>query len=373
MRFSCRQENLKTALGLIGHIAARQGSLPILSNVLIRVEERTITLISTNLEIAMRHQLRGKAESDGAITVNARLVSDVVNLLPKDRIDVTMDNSELDIHCASNSTKVRGTDPAEFPLIPSIERIVEARISADVLREALGQVVFAVASGDGRPELSGVIWQFNGNSLTLAATDSYRLAECKVPLTVSTVANGTSVIVPGRTAQEILRVLGVPQDDKAVTEVVVTPTANQVLCVIGDLEIISRLIDGTYPDYIQILPKSWTTRIRVVRTELQATARAASLFARTGVNDVHLQARLKDQQLVVRSENAQIGEHESVLAATVEGEDVTSILNARFLLDGLAAMGSEEVTVECSGSIAPVVIRPVGMEGYLYIIMPIKQ
>ena len=382
MKFSCTQENLRTALTLISHIAARQGSLPILSNVLIRAESRALTLVTTNLELGMTYHLRGKVEEDGVFTVNAKLLSDVVGLLPKDRIDATVAGSELELRCRGNGTTVRGMDAAEFPLIPTIEPHADARMNAAAFHSALGRTAFAVASSESRPELSGVLWTFGPKEVTVAATDSYRLSEVVLPFTVSTVAPGTAVIVPGRTVAELLRVLSVTQDGaEDAPEVVLTPTASQLLVTVGSLALVSRLIDGTYPDYTQILPRTWTTRVVISRGELQTAARAAGLFARTGVNDVHLRMLPGERQCIVRSENAQLGAHQAILDAEVEGEEVTTILNSRYLLEGLAAIAGEQVAIEVTGPAAPVVVRPVeGVAGgeadaakYLYVIMPIKQ
>lgn len=382
MRFSCTQENLRTALSLIGHIAARQGSLPILSNVLIRAESKVITLIATNLELAMTYQLRGKVEEDGTFTANAKLLTDVVNLLPKDRVDCVVSGSELELRCRGNATKVRGMDAAEFPLVPEVKQEGGIRVAVEALRDALASTVFAAASGESRPELGGTLWKFDGVEATIAATDSYRLGERKLALLANSGQKGTAIIVPSRTVTELLRILGTTQDDEG-GEVALYPSASQLLVVVGSLEVTSRLVDGTFPDYSQIIPRSWTTRVRIPRGELQTAVRAASLFARMGVNDVHLRCLPKANssrgasaewgQLIIRSENAQLGEHQASLDAEVEGDEVTTILNARYLLDGLAVLAGDRATIELTSAAAPVMLKPEGREDYLYIVMPIKQ
>lgn len=374
MQFSCTQENLKTALALTSHIAARQGTLPILANVLIRAEAKVLTLAATNLEMAIVAQLRGLVAEDGALTVNARLLADVVNLLPRDRIDAKGSATEIELACRGSATKVRGMDASEFPLIPGVSQDHEAVLPAGVLRDGIGRVAFAVAGGSARPELCGVYVAFDGGSMKLVATDSYRLAEVTLPLTKSTVPKGTSIIVPSRTIQEILRILSVLQGVEGAEAVAITPTANQLLVTVGGLRITSRLVDGTYPDYTQIVPTSHTTRVVLSRDELQTTARAAALFARTGINDVHLTITPKTSTCAVRSENAQLGAHEATMeAADAAGEDVRTILNSRYLLEGLAAIAGDAVAVELTGAVAPVVLRPHGAADFLYIIMPIKQ
>ncbi|MDP3770759.1 MAG: DNA polymerase III subunit beta [bacterium] len=376
MRFSCTQENLKAALSLIGHIASRQGSLPILSNVLMRADAKAVTLVTTNLEIAMTYHLRGKVEADGSVTTNAKLLGDVVNLLPRDRVDVEATATELKLQCRGSATKVRGMDAAEFPLVPAVERSHVVRVDAVAFRDALAQVAFAAATGSTRPELSGVLWRFDGSTATIAATDSYRLAERTITLAACGVPKGTAIIVPLRTVQELLRVLGAPPEDDQPTELTIVPTQSQLLAVAGNLEVVSRLVDATYPDYAQILPRTWQTRVRVGRSELQTAVRAASLFSRTGVNDVHLRCLSKEGQLIIRSENAQLGEHQAAIDAEVEGDTVETVLNARYLLDGLAVTPGDRVSIELNGAVAPVALRTAEAQEenqYLYIIMPIKQ
>ncbi|MDO8462944.1 MAG: DNA polymerase III subunit beta [bacterium] len=379
MRFSCTQENLKNALNRIGAIASRQGSLPILSNVCVTAEGKMLTLAVTNLELAMVAQLRGKVEEEGATSVNAKLLTDVVQLFPADRIDVALlKNAELKLVCRGNTTKVRGMDATEFPLIPTVQREQEVVVGTTTLRDALARITFAVASGSARPELCGALLAFRDGAMTVAATDSYRLAEAQVPLLRSSAQSGTQVIVPARTVQEIIRVLGTfAGGEEDFAEVAIAYTPSQLLVTAGSLSITSRLVDGMYPDYRQIIPQTHTTRVVLPRGELQKTVRAASLFSRTGVNDVHLRVVTSGGQCIVRSESAQLGEHQATIdASEVSGDEVTTILNARYLLDGLSAIATDMVAIELTGAVAPVTLRQTDEEGkknYLYIIMPIKQ
>ncbi|MDO8425045.1 MAG: DNA polymerase III subunit beta [bacterium] len=379
MRFSCTQENLKNALNRIGGIAARQGTLPILSNVRIRATGNTLTFSATNLELAMVAHVRGKVDEDGEAAVNAKLLTDVVQLFPSDRIDVVMAKGvELELACRENKTKVRGMDASEFPLIPEVDRGQEVVVSTAVLRDAFSRITVAMASGTARPELCGALAAFTDGGMRLAATDSYRLAEVTMPFVRSTAGRGAQIIMPGRTVQEILRVLGtLSGGEEDVAEVTLAFTPNQLVVTAGSLTLTSRLVDGTYPDYQQIIPQSFQTRVVLPRGELQKTVRAASLFARTGVNDVHLRVAPKDGVVRVWSENAQLGEHQAAIEVSEgTGDEVTTVLNARYLLDGLSAIPSDEVAIELTGAVAPVTLRPPEVTGqlrYLYIIMPIKQ
>jgi DNA polymerase III subunit beta len=380
MQYSCTQENIKTALQLVGPIAARQGSLPILSNVLMRVDAGIISIIATSIELTASLQLRGKAEEEGSFTASAKLLGDVVQLLPRTRVDLRVNDAYLELRAGGHHTKVRGMDVAEFPIIPDVPSEPSASLGISALRRALAQVIFAVAGSAGRQELSGVLLLFREQELVVVATDSHRLGEAIIPLTESAIGSGTSVIVPARTIQELLRILGSIQGvDGEASEVRVTVSGGQLAVRLGSFTLLSQLIDRTYPDYAQILPKEWTTQVRVARTAIQNATRAAGLFARAGVHDIHLHIIPKESRIVVRSENAQLGEHEASLDVVAEGDELTTILNARYLLEGLAAFDDDELIVRCTQPVAPVVISGFEQgeekaEGqYQYVIMPIKQ
>lgn len=363
MKFSCTQENLHRALSIVGHIATRNISLPILNNVLIRAEQGAIRLSATNLEIGVHCVIRGKIETEGAFTVNGKLFADYISLLPKDRVDVVLEEKTLHVTAPGAKTGIRGIPAEEFPLIPAVKREQLIRVPGAELKSAISRTLFAAASDEARPEISGVLLLVQDKVLTLAATDSYRLSEQKISL--ADAGKNVRVIIPNRTLQEVLRTLGDEPVELAVDE-------NQALFSYDDVELTTRLIEGQYPDYTQIIPKEFETTIEAPREEFITAVKQASLFCKQGVYDVTLEAD-GGKRLVIRAANAQAGEHETELTVTTKGNGLTIVFNFRYLLDGLLSLGAETVTLELGSSASPGLLRPKGNQQSLYLIMPIRQ
>ena len=287
MKLSVTQENLNQGLSTVSHIASKSTSLPILNNILIKTEKGLIKLLSTNLEIGVSCIIRGKVDGDGSFTAQSRLMADYVALLPKKKVDlevVTEKGKEgvLNIKCENYQTKIKGTSANDFPLLPEIERKDPYTVSASDLRQAFAQTIFAVAATETRPEISGILMTIAGDKMTLAATDSYRLAEKSIKVK-SKGAKEQNVIVPARTLQELLRILSSFKDPSAIEnieEVKIYITDNQILFVVDNIELISRLVEGQYPDYKQIIPTEHKTKASVDKQELvKATKQQACLLA----------------------------------------------------------------------------------------------
>lgn len=367
MKISCTQENLNKGLAIVSHISGRNASLPILNNVLIKTENKTIKLVTTDLEIGINCLVRGKVEAEGEITIQAKLLSDYVNLLPKEKIDLEVRNSDLMVACQKSNTKIKGISSEEFPLIPKVEKEQTVTCKSDDLKKAIQQVVFAVISNEARPEISGILMSFN-EELVLTGTDSYRLAEKKLKLEKSTVKN-RKIIVPLKTLQELLRIL---PDKETMVEICLSE--NQVLFAFdNEVELVSRIIDGQYPDYQQIIPTAYKTKIMVDTNEFVKTVKRASLFCRPGINNINLNFSGKENELMVTVINSQLGENISKIKAEIEGDDNNIIFNYRYLLEGLVNIGSEEIIMEITNGDSPCLIRPTDDKSYVYIIMPIKQ
>ncbi len=382
MKISCTQENLNRGLLVSSHIASKNISLPILNNILFRAEGGVITLLATNLEIGIRCAVRGKIEEEGAITLPAKLFADYVGSLPNEKIDINLADQTLEIKCKNFETRIRGAATAEFPLIPEVSK--EGGWSLDVakFREAVNQVVFATSITEIRPEISGILMHFDGQGgkVVAAATDSYRLAEKTLSLVGRENENARDVIVPARTMQEVLRILSVfrdSEDPEAPNLVKIYLAENQIMFSLNGVDLVSRVIDGQYPDYKQIIPGSWQTRAAFNRNDLIRVVKTASLFAKPGIFDVTFGFKpVKDKmgELTLSSANSQFGENTVKLDAEIEGKENEITLNYRYLLDGLGAMESEEVTLELTSGESPCLLRPKA-EGsdYLYIVMPIKK
>lgn len=380
MKFSCTQENLNQILNVVSHIAVKNPNLPILSNILIKAENKNLILSSTNLEIGISAIVRGKIEEDGEYSVDARLFSSYISLLPKDRIDIELIENELKVQCQKQKTKIRGQEAADFPLIPKVDRENPFVVSAELFKEAIYSVAFAVSNSEIRPEISGVYMGFFKNELVLTATDSYRLAETKIKYTegsnAETEEDGIKVIVPVKTVQEMSRILGSFKDD-------VSPEGNQnleiyldesqIMFVYNGIELISRLIEGQYPEYSQIIPENSENKAKISNIELIKAVKTSSLFAKSGVFDIKLDFRSHVDELLVTSSSSQTGENISSVDMEKAGNGDEIILNYKYLLDGLQNIGSERISIEFTDSNNPCIIRPENRSDYLYLIMPIRQ
>lgn len=384
MKFSCTQENLKRGLMITGSIASKNLNLPVLNNVLIRIEGTNIQFLSTNLEIAVQCTVRGKVEEEGEVTLPSKLFLDYVNLLGDDKVDITIKDDEASVVGKRNKTKIKGIPSTEFPLIPSVERETVFHVDTSRLRKALAQVNFAVSNVESRPELTGVLFNINpenkSGKLVLAATDSYRLSERTISLknegALTSTTKSMQVIVPGKTLTELLRILSLTKDtDSEADTIEITLGESQIAFHIGDIEMISRIIDGKYPDYRPIIPESFSSDAVVLKTELSQAVKSASLFSRAGLQDVRLEV-VPESGMKVSSGDTQMGKNESVVEGKVEGGQNAITLNYKYLIDGLNAIDDPNVHVKVIDATNPCVVTPDKEDDgdqFLYIIMPIKQ
>jgi DNA polymerase-3 subunit beta len=366
MKFTSTQENLARGLAIVSRVANRNVTLPILSNVLIKTEKGSVILSATNLELAISVRVRGKIHTEGSATAQAKLLTDYVALQESDHIDVEQDGTTLFISTPHAKSKILGSPASDFPVIPGVEHKNAVTMESTTLRNALSQTVFAAAQDETRPEISGLCFSFGEKALTLAATDSYRLAERTVAMSSGS-SQIAKAIVPTRTAQEVLRLL---PDGGDVTLYV---TENQIVFSMGDTELTSRLIDGQYPDYQPIIPKSHETTVTVAVADLVQHVKAASLFCSPGMSDLSVAIDPAAKNLTIKAASSQLGEQESELPATIDGQANTIVLNYRYLLDGLTALGSARVRLGVTAPTSPALLQPEGSEDYRYLIMPIRQ
>lgn len=372
MKFTCTKSNISQVLGLVGGIAGKQTSLPILTNILIEAKDSGVEFIGTNLEIAVKAHLRAKVETAGTFTVPAKVLADYINLLPDEQITCALDGVELLVQCGTSSTKIKGMPAEDFPVIPAIEEEHAYAIDAQTLKSALQKVVIAASKNEIRPELAGIscrLFSDRYDGLVIAATDSYRLAEHKIA--VAQGSDPLTCIIPARTAYELIRVLGAGHVEEKSVRLWISE--NQLAVRFGNVEMTSRLIDGTYPDYTQIIPESFTTVASVPTDDLVKRIKAASLFTNEGVNAVSFDLNSSEQMIGISSTSTQAGEHTAELDGAIEGEENSILLNFRYVLDGLQHIESEQVEFCVNNGDAPCLFRPTGHDAYLYIVMPIRQ
>lgn len=379
MNISILQENLKQGLTIISHCVGKNPNLPILSNILIKAEKE-ITIAATNLEIGVTNTLRGKVEKKGSFTVDAKIFLDYISLLPNQKINIEQNNNNLIIKTEGYKTKIIGEPSDEYPIIPKIEKNKTCFINITDFKKALAQTIFSVAITEIRQELSGVLFSFNESELILASTDSFRLAEKKIKAKYDGgfLSDDKKIIIPAKTLQELIRVLSVNVSEDVGDEesqfVKVYINDNQVLFSIGNTELVSRLIEGQYPDYAQIIPTNSKTTIQVSKSELARAVKTSALFSKTGVNDVNLDFPKGKNKIITSSSSGQRGENITEVEARVKGDDNGIVINCKYLLDGLQVIDSESIQIEVVDNKIPCIIRSSEKKDkYLYVIMPIRQ
>jgi DNA polymerase III subunit beta len=374
VRLSCKQDELQRALSHVSRAVSRKSTLPVLSNVLLRTEDSTLKLAATNLEIAISANIPSDVEAEGETTVRADLLTEFVTSLPNDTVKFELDTAgqSLALECARSKAHVKGISPDDFPSLPSIENgQTTAKIDPHVLREMIGQVAFAAATDDSRPVLAGVLCEFQGGRLTLAAADGFRLSVRSADLSEQT-GDDMSIVVPARSLQELARIVADQEDP---VELWVTPNQSQLLARSGSIEFLTRLIDGHFPDFRQIIPQQHETRAVIGREDFLAAARRAKLFAQSNNDIVKIQVQPGSDELDpgvarVSAQAAETGDNEDAIEASIEGEESQIAFNGRYLTDILSVIRSGDVALEMTSPNAAGVIRPVGDTEFTHVIMP---
>lgn len=375
MKLTCLQENLNLGLQTTGHLVNKNINLPILNNVLLEAKDGALKLSSTNLEIGISCLVRCKVDKEGSFTVEGKLFSEYVSLLTNDQVSVELEPEDfLKITAPNSQTKIKGIAADDFPVIPQIEKQNPFKVNIKDFKKAISQVIFAVATSESRPEISGVLMSFNkleAGKLILAATDSYRLAEKKIEVLEN--KDERTVLVPMKTLQEVLRILTNLKDQVSTPELMsIFISENQILFTCDNIELISRLVEGEYPDYKQIIPKEAKTTIFAKTSELMKVVKTVALFSKTGIFDINLVFD-PAKGVIIRATNAQTGESVSDLEVEFRGEMNETTVNYRYLLDGLNNIETDQVEVGLVDGNIPCLIKPKDAGDYLYIIMPIKQ
>jgi DNA polymerase-3 subunit beta len=313
----------------------------------------------------------GKVEAEGEITVPAKLLTDLVASLPNARIDLQLSAKDrtLKVTCGGSRSSIKGIDADEFPVVAAIGDAPATSVDARALREALGEVVFAAATDESRPILTGVLTKLAGDRMTLAAADNYRIAVRNLTL-AQPVSAETSIVVPGRSYAELMRIL---PDAEQPIDITITPNKSQVLFHVEGIDLVSRLIEGQFPNYEPVIPTSHTTRAVVDREAFLAAARRASIFARDSANIVKVEVGGEgSNEVSITAHAADVGDAADAVEAAVEGQATTIAFNARYLIDVLSNLGADEAALELSGPLAPGVIRGIGKDDYVHVIMPVR-
>ena len=369
MQFSCLQDNISKGLANVSRAVAQRAPLPITQNVLIEAEDSKLKITATNLEIAITTWIGAQIEEEGSVTIPARMLSDFINSLPDKKVDIeTVANPiGLKIHCANFDAQMNGIDPENYPPIPNISDGPKISISSSDFKSSLSRVRFAVATDESRPALTGVKVDIKGNEFTLASADGFRLA-IETGSCESSVEEDVSVIVPGRTMNEIFSLLGT---DSGMLDMTVTEQKSQALFKFGDVEVVTQLIQGNFPDYERLIPGEKGTICRVNREEILQATNAASVFARDGSGIIRMVSDDTDEGSIrIMSQAEELGSNESRVNASIEGEETRIAFNSKFLNEILSVLDGDEVEIETMSPSSPGVFRSAANSGYLHIIMP---
>ncbi|MFN8676527.1 MAG: DNA polymerase III subunit beta [Thermomicrobiales bacterium] len=374
MDVSAPQDLLQRSLSQVSRAVATKTTYPVLSNVLIEAEGDSLKLAATNQEIGISTSIPAQVTEQGRMTVDARLLSEFVNTLPAEPVRLSNDQGRLvlKVQGLGADAEINGIDADEFPLMPQPEAGgYTATVDPQILREMIGLVEFAAASDDSRPVLAGVLIRFDDDRLTMASADGFRLAVREGQL-AAPVTERLDIIVPARAMRELSRILG---DRTEPVELTVTPNRGQLVVSTGDTTFSSRLIDGTFPDFRQIIPREFATEIELSREEFLTAVRRAGFFARDNNDVVRIGAKVSADELApgqvqVSATAAERGSSQSEMSAAVNGPEGQIAFNSRYLLDVLSVLRTGRVVLGMNGSNQAGVLRPLESTDYTYVIMP---
>ncbi len=374
MKVSCLQENLAKGLGIVGRAVASRSTLPVLSNVLLATDNGQLKLSATNLEIGINCWVGAKVEEEGSVTIPARLLGDFVNSLPAERIDLKLEEESqtLNLRCARFESNIKGIDAQEFPLVPTASEEDDViKLDPTSLRTMIDQVVFAAATDESRPILTGVLVQFNEEGMTMAAADGFRLS-VKSASVSEAFSEPMEVIIPARALMELARISGEQEQPVGVS---IIPARKQILFQLEGIDLISQMIEGKFPDYNQIIPDNGGTRSVLDTANFLKAARVSHLFARDSANIVKLEItpsgdELMNGRITLMATSAELGDNVAEVDASIEGDPMEIAFNAKYLIDVLSIIDTPQVALETAASSSPGVLRPIGDENFIHVIMP---
>jgi DNA polymerase-3 subunit beta len=373
MKVTILQENLAHGLSVVSRAVSPRSTLPVLSNVLIATDEGRLRLSATNLELGITCWIGARIEEEGSTTVPSRTFSDLVNTLPGEQVNLNLEPSTqtLNVRCGASNTDIKCIDAQEFPPLPVPDLEGAIQINVVDFKEMIQQVAFAASSDEARPVLMGVLMTVDGDQVIMAAADGFRLSVRKATLS-SVVSEPINIIVPARALSELARVAG---DGDGVISMAVPKGRGQVIFRVKDVELVSQLIDGTFPDYNQIIPRSYKSRTLVSTASMLKACKQAEIFAREGTNVARLDIKasngeIEPSEVEISAQSEETGSNETIVEATVDGIGLLIAFNVKFLREVLEVVKSPNVAIETTAPNAPGVIRPVGDEEFIHVIMP---
>lgn len=365
MNITLLQENLLRALSRAARIVPAKPQLPVIANVLLQTEDGRLKITATNLETTESILVGAKIEQEGGICVSSRLLLEFVSTLPQSNVVLEVKNSALSVKSQGFHAVIPGVAAGEFPLSADADTTGAASLEKEEFVRAMSQVIFAAATDEGRPLLTGIRILQKDTETLFAATDGFRLSVKRLDLKTK---DPLDLLVPARALSEVVKVSSEEKEEKTIT--IARTSSSQLVFSIGDTQIQTRLIDGAYPNFEKIIPTSHNTRVTMDKSALLAAVKSAAIFARDNANIVKF--HVEDSVVTVSANTPQIGENSVDVEAAVEGEGGDMAINSRFLLECLSNFPSEEVVFEMTGSLNPAVFTSTADQRYLHIIMPVR-
>ena len=370
MKFTCIQEDLSRALTIVSRaVSSSKAVLPVTQNVLLSAEDSMLKVTGTDLNTTITTWVGAQIEEDGSVTIPAKLLSEFVNALPPETVEVELMKKPLGINikCAGYESNISGTKAEDFPSVPTVDEGLGATIEAAVLKKAIDRVAFAAADEDSRPVLTGVKVEIKGENVTFAAADGFRLSVYNCTL-AETPDEDMEFLVRARAMSEMGRLLNIEDD----VEFMVTQNTNHVLFRIGDVEVVSSLISGVFPNYTQLIPAKHTTKAVLSTDEFLRATKTASIFAREDSNIIRLQVGEKDKgpgHMTLSSQASEVGDNTGEIEASVAGQDAKIAFNSRYLADILGVMDGD-IAVELTSPTTPGVLKPAEGDDFVHVVMP---
>ena len=372
MKVLTLQESLSKGLSLVSRVVSSKAQLPILSNILLATDKGRLKFSATNLETGINYWLGAKIEKEGAISVPAKTLTEFVSLLPPEKVQLEVKDSTLNIVSGSYSANLVGLPASEFPVVPSLKEEKTFSFSPEELLKGISQTIFAASQDEGRPVLTGVLFQLKDEDLILVATDGYRLSFRKMRAgknlkEVKEFQRG--LIIPARVLGELEKIIGGSQQKEEIS-LAITSSSNQIIFVTPEAEIVSRLIEGSFPEFEKIIPEKWETKVVLEKESFLRAVRTASIFARESANIVKF--KIQNSKFKISANAPQVGDNLIELEAKQEGEENSIAFNSRFILDFLNSTQANEISFEMTTPLNPGIFRPVGDSSYFHIIMPVR-
>lgn len=368
MKFTLNLKKIQKVTSLLARVASSKTSLPILSNILITGLENQIKFSATDLETAIESIFSSDVSNPGSLAVPARIFSDLIsNLGHSDEVRFEIKNNKLFITTSNNETYINGVDSTDFPDLPKIESENIIKLNAVELKDALTKTVFVASRDETRPVLNGCLFKFDAGELNIVATDGYRLAQ-KIIKTDSTLS--LDIIIPSSAVQELIKTISVFEDEQDIT---LNFDDNSIKFSLGTIEIISKTIDGKYPDYKQIIPSEFSVKNKLTKTDFSNNIKLAALFAKESAGSITISKSIDDNFINIKSDSNQVGENNSKVQVLESNGDGSTTLNGRYVSDALGAIDVSELNFNYSEGVLPCIITPVGDDSYIHIIMPLKS